>query len=57
MADMARCIEANAPHRASGALALHVLETMLAFGESSESGQHITLESSVEIPAALDANL
>ncbi|MEO1643727.1 MAG: Gfo/Idh/MocA family oxidoreductase [Chloroflexota bacterium] len=57
VADMARCIEADEPHRASGALALHVLETMLAFGTSSESGQHMTLESAVEIPAALEANL
>ena len=31
LADMAQAIRANRPHRASGALALHVLEVMEAF--------------------------
>ncbi|MGJ3238614.1 MAG: Gfo/Idh/MocA family protein [Anaerolineae bacterium] len=57
VADMARCIEANAPHRANGAIALHVLETMLAFGQSSAEETFVTIENQVERPPALPANL
>ena len=47
VADMARSIRANAPHRASGQLAYHVLDAMEAFGDSAESGRHIQLTSTV----------
>lgn len=50
VADMARGIRDGVPHRASGELAYHVLEIMSAFGESSESGQHVTIKSRAERP-------
>lgn len=50
-ADMAGAIQAGRPHRASGALALHVLEVMEAFGRSSDAGRFIAIESRVERPA------
>ncbi|MDX2137976.1 MAG: Gfo/Idh/MocA family oxidoreductase [Chloroflexota bacterium] len=56
VADMAAAIRDGRPHRASGALAYHVLDAMLAFEESSESGQHIPLTSIVERPAALSVD-
>ena len=42
VADMAQAIRANRPHRASGALAYHVLEVMEAFQRSSDSGAFVT---------------
>src|SRR5689334_9097056 len=39
LADMAYAIRSNRPHRASGALALHVLEVMDAFDRSASSGK------------------
>jgi predicted dehydrogenase len=56
VADMAVAIREGRPHRASGALAYHVLDTMLAFEDSSDRGQHILLTSGVERPAALGVN-
>ena len=50
-ADMAGAIQAGRPHRASGALALHVLEVMEAFGRSSDAGRFIAIETRVERPA------
>jgi hypothetical protein len=50
---MACSILAGRPHRASGALALHVLEAMEAFQLSSDQGRRITLESTIERPAML----
>ncbi|RYG72830.1 gfo/Idh/MocA family oxidoreductase, partial [bacterium] len=41
------------PHRASGDLALHVLETMLSFERSSTEGRHVMLETAPERPAAV----
>ena len=38
-ADMAQAIRSGRPHRASGALAFHVLEVMEAFQTSSDSGR------------------
>ena len=52
--DMAHAIEEGRPHRASGDLALHVLEAMHAFTESSDSGRHVDLATSVERPAAME---
>jgi predicted dehydrogenase len=53
--DIAIARETGAAARASGDLALHVLETMLSFDRSSKSGQFVTLETSVERPAPMPA--
>jgi len=55
VADMATAIVANRPHRASGALAFHVLEVMEAFQTSSDEGRRVKIESRVERPAAMPA--
>jgi predicted dehydrogenase len=57
VADMAAAIVGNRPHRASGALALHVLEAMEAFQVSSNEGRRIKLETTVERPAMLTPGL
>jgi hypothetical protein len=49
---MAQSIAANQPHRASGELAYHVLDAMLAFDESSEQKSVIELSSHVARPQA-----
>lgn len=46
--DMVRAIREDRPHRATGALAYHVLDTMVSIAESSESGQFVTVESTVQ---------
>lgn len=51
--DMVTAIGKGRPHRASGELALHVLETMLAVQKSSETEAHVHLATTVEKPAAL----
>jgi predicted dehydrogenase len=51
--DMARAIRAGRAHRAQGALAYHVLDTMLAVAESVEARQFISVDSTVEIPELL----
>lgn len=51
--DMAHAIQEGRPHRASGELALHVLETMHAFLASSEQSQYVKLTHKVERPAAM----
>ncbi|MGB7341591.1 MAG: Gfo/Idh/MocA family oxidoreductase [Phototrophicaceae bacterium] len=57
VADMASCIEANKPHRVNGAIALHVLEIMLAFGQSSDNGQFVSIQNTAQRPDALPSNL
>jgi predicted dehydrogenase len=57
VADMAHAIRKNRPHRASGALAFHVLEVMEAVQRSSDEGRHITIESRPERPAMLPADV
>jgi predicted dehydrogenase len=52
VAEMAQSIAANQPHRASGELAYHVLDAMLAFDESSEQKSVIELSSHVTRPQA-----
>ena len=52
VADMARSIVSNQPHRASGALAYHVLDAMLAIEESSQKNQYIELSSQIIRPEA-----
>jgi predicted dehydrogenase len=51
--DMARSIRAGVPHRATGNLAYHVLDTMVSISESIESGAFIDVESSAPASAAL----
>jgi predicted dehydrogenase len=53
VADMAHAIRGNQPHRASGELALHVLEVMEAFQASSDLGRHVDIATRPERPAPL----
>ncbi len=53
VADMAASIAADEPHRASGSLALHVLETLHAFTWSSDSGRRFDLTTTCDRPAPL----
>src|SRR4051812_41939769 len=53
VADLATALLANRPHRASGALAFHVLEVMEAFQTSADEGRRVGIESSVERPAMM----
>lgn len=55
VADMAYAIAAGREHRASGRLALHVLEMMHSFLRASEEGRHVTLATTCERPAAVPA--
>jgi predicted dehydrogenase len=50
LADMARAIETDRPHRASGQLAYHVLEAMDAILRSSSEKRVVELESTVDRP-------
>jgi predicted dehydrogenase len=52
--DMVRAIRAGAPHRASGELALHVLEMMTAIERSAASGTFEPVETRFDMPAPLD---
>jgi predicted dehydrogenase len=56
-ADMAHAIRSGRPHRASGALAFHVLEVMEAFERSSKSGAFVAIETRPERPAPLPIGL
>jgi predicted dehydrogenase len=57
LADLAYAIAKDRPHRASGDLALHVLEVMEAFDKSSQSGQAVNITTPVERPAPLRHSL
>ncbi len=57
VADMAQAIQSGRPHRASGDLAFHALDIMLALEESSESGEHVEIKSTLEQPLALPPGL
>lgn len=48
--DMAAAIQQNRPHRASGELALHVLEVMEAFDISAQQQRYVAISSSCERP-------
>ena len=54
---MAHAIRAGRPHRASGALALHVLEVMEAFQTSSDAGKSLAISTRPERPAPMPASL
>ena len=53
VADMAQAIRTNRPHRASGALAFHVLEVLEAFQTSSDAGAAVNITTRPERPAPL----
>ncbi len=55
--DMASAIGSGRTHRANGALAYHVLEVMLAFDKSSETGEHVKIESTTERPNPMPLGL
>ncbi len=57
VADMAAAIASGRPHRVSGALAYHVLDAMHAFHDASEQGRHVELDSGVDRPEPLPADL
>jgi len=57
VADLAYGIRTGRPVRPSGELALHVLDAMQTFGESSDAGKTIDLTSTVEQPAPLPLGL
>jgi predicted dehydrogenase len=50
LVDMAMAIRHSRPHRASGDLALHVLEVLEALEASSRSGQFVSIRSRCERP-------
>ena len=54
---MANAILVNRPHRASGKLALHVLEVMEAFETASKSGQIVKIKTRVDRPAPIADSL
>jgi predicted dehydrogenase len=51
--DMAAAIRDDRPHRTSGGLAMHVLEVLCAFEQSSAEGRHVMIETSCERPEPL----
>ncbi|UCE35060.1 MAG: Gfo/Idh/MocA family oxidoreductase [Deltaproteobacteria bacterium] len=57
VADMAKAMKTERPHRASGELAYHVLDIMHAFHDASSQGKHIELESTCKRPAPLPIGL
>jgi hypothetical protein len=54
LVDLAAGIRSGRPHRASGELAYHVLDAMLAIGEAAASGRRVEVVSRVERPSPLD---
>ena len=57
VADLAHSLRSGRAQRASGALAWHVLDLMHAILDSSDSGQHVAIQSSAERPAPLPTDL
>ncbi len=57
LADMSYAIRTGRKHRASGALAMHVLDIMAACLEAGDKGRYINLKSTCERPAAIPAGL
>lgn len=55
--DMAIAIREGRPHRASGELALHVIEVLDAFERSSLEGRHVSIATSIERPASIPLGL
>jgi len=57
VADMAYAMQSGRAHRASGELANHALEIMLAFDKSSKLGTKVELTTTCKQPAALPVGL
>jgi predicted dehydrogenase len=57
LADLALALRSGRPHRASGELAAHVLEVMLAFEQASNTNRHLEIKTTCERPAALPLGL
>ena len=57
LVDMAQALREGRPHRASGELALHVLEVMAGLVEAAETGGSVVIESRCERPAPLAPGL
>ena len=57
VADMAMAIREGRKHRASGELAYHALEAMLAIYPASDEKREVVLESTCEKPAPIPGNL
>lgn len=57
LGDMIWAMKTGRPHRASGELALHVLDLMESAIAASERGAHVELVTTCERPAALPAGL
>ena len=55
MLDLARSLRAGLPHRATGELALHVLDIMESIARSAESGAFEPVSSTFTVPATLPA--
>jgi predicted dehydrogenase len=53
VADMARALRNDEPHRANGALAYHVLDVMESLLESAAQDQSVDVASTVQRPAAV----
>jgi predicted dehydrogenase len=53
VAEMALAIRTQRPSRVNGDMALHVVDAMQAFGESSREGRHVELTTTCAQPAAL----
>lgn len=53
LVDLARALRQGRPHRCDGRLALHVLEVLAAFQQSSDLGQAVTIEAACGRPAPL----
>ena len=57
VADIARSLNGGGTHRASGALALHILEAMLGIIESGDTGRRVELTTDPGRPAPLGEDL
>lgn len=57
VADLARAIRTGRPHRASGALGLHVLDVMETIFKAADTGQTLTVKSTMDQPAVLTPGL
>ena len=57
VADMAHALRSGREHRASGDLANHVLDIMLAFDKSSQLGSKVQLTTTCQRPAPLPLGL
>ncbi len=57
VADMAYALRSGRPHRASGALAYHVLDLMHSVHDAAREGRHIEMASACERPAPLPLGL